>query len=182
MRTLFFRGLLLISLSVPVLCGAALTDLVKAAKTFSVAIRQQLELVESDPSPAELAEQTMDYAEAKSAYYEAFTTSIPELREVAKSKGPRPPEMIELEEAFSLAGENQRKEADQETSNFLQQFMDEPEIEKAMLQFEAAQKKETSFGEEFGRLDFARQLGALSFPGLTDLNFEKTPTKSNAKE
>ena len=33
------------------------------------AIQQQLEMPQSDPGPAELAEKTIDYAEAKAAYF-----------------------------------------------------------------------------------------------------------------
>jgi hypothetical protein len=35
-------------------------------------IQQQLETLQSVPSPAELAEKTIDYAEAKTAYFEAL--------------------------------------------------------------------------------------------------------------
>jgi hypothetical protein len=39
--------------------------LVNAAASVSATIQQQLETLRSDPSPAELAEKTIDYSEAK---------------------------------------------------------------------------------------------------------------------
>ena len=46
--------------------------LVNAAASFSATIQQQVEMLQSDPSLAELAEKTIDYAEAKEAYFEAL--------------------------------------------------------------------------------------------------------------
>jgi hypothetical protein len=46
--------------------------LVNAAASFSAKIQQQLEMLQSNPSPAELVEKTIDYAEAKAAYFMAL--------------------------------------------------------------------------------------------------------------
>ena len=52
--------------------SATLDLLVNAAASFSATIQQQLEMLQSDPSPADLAEKTIDYADAKTAYFKAL--------------------------------------------------------------------------------------------------------------
>jgi hypothetical protein len=54
--------------------SATLDLLVNAAASFSATIQ---------PSPAELAEKTIDYAEAKEAYFKALRAEIPELMNIA---------------------------------------------------------------------------------------------------
>ena len=54
--------------------------LVNAAARFSAAIGRQLVLVENDPAPADFAEKTVAYAEAKVAYFTALRDEMPELR------------------------------------------------------------------------------------------------------
>jgi len=48
--------------------------LVNAAASFSATIQQQLEMLQSDTSPAE---KTTDYAEAKTAYFMALRVAVP---------------------------------------------------------------------------------------------------------
>jgi hypothetical protein len=48
--------------------------IVNAAASFSATIQQQLEMLQSDPSPADLAKKTIDYAESKTAYFKGHTT------------------------------------------------------------------------------------------------------------
>jgi len=57
--------------------------LVNAAASFSAMIQQQLEMLQSNPSPAELAEKTIDYAVAKTAYFKALRAEMPELMKIA---------------------------------------------------------------------------------------------------
>ena len=40
-------------------------------------------MLQSDPSPAEIAEKTTDYAEAKAAYFKALRAKLPELIKIA---------------------------------------------------------------------------------------------------
>jgi hypothetical protein len=61
-----FLGLITVALG-----SEKLDVLVNAAASFSATIQQQLETLQSDPSPAELAEKTTDYAEAKILYSRA---------------------------------------------------------------------------------------------------------------
>jgi hypothetical protein len=46
--------------------------LVNASASFSAAILKQLAAIQNDSSPAEFAEKTIDYAEAKTAYCKAY--------------------------------------------------------------------------------------------------------------
>jgi hypothetical protein len=66
------RAIVLFGLAVPVFASATLDMLVNAAASFSATINQQLEMVQSDPMPAELAEKTVAYAKAKTAYFVAL--------------------------------------------------------------------------------------------------------------
>ena len=72
-------------------------------------------MLQSDPSPAELAEKTIDYAKAKAAYFKALRAEVPELMKIATGKEARPPELETFAAAFAVAGEDQDKVADQET-------------------------------------------------------------------
>jgi len=59
--------------------SATLDVLVNAAASFSATIQQQLEMLQSNPSTAEFAEKTIDYAVAKTAYFKALRAEVPEL-------------------------------------------------------------------------------------------------------
>jgi hypothetical protein len=65
--------------------------LVNAAASFSATIQQQIEILQSNPLPAVLAEKTIDYAEAKTAYFKALRAEVPELMKFATGKEARPP-------------------------------------------------------------------------------------------
>jgi hypothetical protein len=53
-------------------------------------------MLQSNPSPAEFAEKTIDYAESKTAYFKALRAEIPELIKIATGKEARPPELDHL--------------------------------------------------------------------------------------
>jgi hypothetical protein len=82
---------------------------------FAVAIHQQLEMVGSDPSPTRLAEKTIEYANAKTAYFKALREEVPELTNIATGREARPPELDKFVTAFALAGEKQEMVANQKT-------------------------------------------------------------------
>jgi hypothetical protein len=63
-----FRAIVFFSLAALAFAGETLDALATAAGSFSAAIERQLEMLQSDPSPAEIAEKTIGYAEAKAAY------------------------------------------------------------------------------------------------------------------
>jgi hypothetical protein len=65
---LMFRAIVFFGLATSAFASATLDVLVDAATSFSATIQQQLEMLQSNPSPAELAEKTIDYAEAEEAY------------------------------------------------------------------------------------------------------------------
>jgi hypothetical protein len=81
------------ALATSAFASATLDVLVNAAASFSTAIQQQLEMLQSNPSPAELAEKTIDYAEAKTAYFMALRAEVPEMMKIAMGREARPPEL-----------------------------------------------------------------------------------------
>jgi hypothetical protein len=86
-----FRAIVCFGLITAAVGSEKLDVLVNAAASFSATIQQQLETLQSGPSPAELAEKTIDYAEAKTAYFNALRAELPELMKIATCKEARPP-------------------------------------------------------------------------------------------
>jgi hypothetical protein len=82
---------------------------------------------------------------------------MPELMKVATGKEARPPELDTFAAAFAIAGEDQEKEADEETAVLLKRFSGNPEVEKAKAKFERAQKVEESFHKDFDGIDLAKR-------------------------
>ena len=152
-----FRALVCFGLATSAFASTTLDVLVNAAASFSATIQQQLEMLHSNPSPAELAEKTVDYAEAKEAYFNALRAEVPELLKIATGREARPPELDTFAAAFAIAGEDQEKPADEETLVLLKRFSRNPDIEKARAKFERAQKVEEKFQQEFDGLDFTRE-------------------------
>ena len=84
------RAVVFLGLITSAFASAILDVLVNAAASFSATIQQQLEMLQSNPSPAELAEETIDYAEAKEAYFKALRAEVPELLKIATGREARP--------------------------------------------------------------------------------------------
>ena len=122
--------------------------------SFAVTIQQQFEMLVGDPAPAELAEKTIDYATAKTAYFNALRAEVSELIDIATSKETRPPEVDIFVAAFVVAGEEREKVADQKTLVLLKRFPNNPDIEKTRVKFERAQKLEQNFHRDFDVLQF----------------------------
>ena len=72
MSVFVFRAIIFNRLITAAFASATLDVLVDASASFSVAIQQLLEMLQSDPSPAELAEKTIDYPETKRAYFKSL--------------------------------------------------------------------------------------------------------------
>ena len=72
-----FRVIVFFSLITSAFASEKLEVLVNAAASFSATIQQQLEMLQSNPSPTELAEKTIDYAVAKTAYFKALRAEVP---------------------------------------------------------------------------------------------------------
>jgi hypothetical protein len=111
-------------------------------------------MLQSDPSPAELAEKTIDYAEAKTACFKALRAELPELLKIATDKEARPPEL----DTFAAALRSRRSpgKGDGRTDGgsakpILARY---PDIQKARAEFDRAQKAEESFHKDFDGLDF----------------------------
>jgi hypothetical protein len=90
------RAIVFFALVTSAFASEKLNVLVNAAASFSATIQQQLEMLQSDPSPAELVEKTIDYAEAKEAYFKALRAEVPELMRIAMGQETRPPELEPL--------------------------------------------------------------------------------------
>jgi hypothetical protein len=127
--------------------------------------QQQLEVVQNNPSPARLAEKTVEYAKAKTAYCQALRAAMPELINIATGRQARPPELDKFAAIFAIAGEKQETVADQKTVIFLKRFLPNPDVEKAEVEFERAQKVE----EPFHSLEQLRP--APKFPPHKDPSF-----------
>jgi hypothetical protein len=148
-----FRAIVFFGLITSAIASEKLDVLVNAAASFSAAIQQQLEMLQSSLSPAELAEKTIDYAEAKAAYFKALRAEVPDLMKIAMGKEARPPELDTFAAAFAVAGEDQEKVADQETLVLLKRFSRNPDVEKARAEFDSAQKVEGKFQKDFNGAD-----------------------------
>jgi hypothetical protein len=85
------RAIVFFGLATSAFASATLDLLLNAAASFSATIQQQLEMLQSDPSPADLAEKTIDYAEAKMAYFKALRDEVPEMMKIAMGKEARLP-------------------------------------------------------------------------------------------
>ena len=145
-----FRMLVFFGLITPAFASQTLDALVSAAVNFSAAIQQQLATIQSNPSPARLAEKTIEYAQAKTAYCQALRAAMPELINIATGRQARPPELDKFATAFAISDEKQEKVADQKTMVFLKRFSRNPNVEKARQEFESAQKVEEQFHKDFG--------------------------------
>jgi hypothetical protein len=152
-----FRAVVFFGLATSAFASATLDLLVNASASFSAAILQQLAAIQNHPSPAELAEKTIDYAEAKEAYFKALRAEVPELMKIATGKEARRPELDTFAAQFAVAGEDQEKVADEETGVLLKRFPQNPGIAKARVEFERAQKAEERFHKEFDGVDFTKR-------------------------
>jgi hypothetical protein len=95
-----FRAIVFFALVTSAFACATLDVLVNAAASFSATIQQQLEMLQSNLAPVELAEKTIDYAQAKEAYFKALREDLPELMRIAMGKEARPPSLGRIEVAF----------------------------------------------------------------------------------
>ena len=150
----FFWRIAFFALATSVFAGERLNAPVTAAQDFSVAIQEQLAAVQSDISATQLAEKTVTYAKAKTAYYNALRAEMPEMTDIATGRQPRPSDLDKFPAAFSVAGEKQEKAADEETLALLQRFSGNPGVEKARAEFGRAQEIEERFHRDFDGVDF----------------------------
>jgi hypothetical protein len=130
---------------------------VNAAQGFALAIQQQLVAVQSITTPAELAEKTISYAAAKTAYYEALRTAAPELTAIATGKKPRPPEVDLFAQSLGVAGEKQERVVDEATAVLLSKLPLDSDIQRAKAAFDQAQAVQEGFQRDFNGVDFTNQ-------------------------
>ena len=161
-------GVILLGLLAPAFASTALDGLVNAATRFSAAIQQQLETLQNNPAPAELAQKTIAYAEANTAYFTALRAAMPELINIATGKDSRPIQLEEFAAAFSVAGEKQEKAADQRTLMLLERFSGNPGVERARAEFKLAREIEEIFHKDFDGIDFTSRELKPAKEGLPD--------------
>jgi hypothetical protein len=81
--------------------------LVNAAAHFSAAIEQQLVIVQNDPAPADFAEKTVGYAEAKVAYFAALRDEMPEL--MINNASGKEPRLLQLDGVCGSIEKNRKR-------------------------------------------------------------------------
>ena len=152
-----FRLPVFFALITSVFAAGTLDALVIAPQGFALAIQQQLVAVQSITTPAELAEKTISYSAAKTAYYEALRSAAPELTAIATGKKPRPPEVDRFVQSFGVAGEKQEKVVDEATAILLRKLPLDSDIQKAKAAFDQAQSVEEKFQRDFNGVNFTNQ-------------------------
>lgn len=143
------RAFLFLCLVSTALGSEKLDVLVNAAASFSATIQQQLETLQSNPSPEEIADKTIDYSEAKAAYFNALRAEMPEAMNIAQGEATRHSELDSFAAAFAVADEDQEKKADNETAVLLKQYSGNPDVEKAKVEFRHAKAVEEKFHKDF---------------------------------
>jgi hypothetical protein len=104
-----------------------------------------------------LAEKTISYAAAKTAYYEALRAAATELTAIATGKKPRPPEVDRFAQSFGVAGEKQEKVVDEATAVLLSKLPLDSDIQRAKAAFDQAQAVEEGFQRDFSGVDFTNR-------------------------
>jgi hypothetical protein len=155
--TSIFRLTVFFALMTSVFAAGTLDALVNAAEGFALAIKQQIAAVQSITTPTELAAKTISYAAAKTTYYEALRAATPELVDIAIGKKPRPPEVDQFAQSFSVAGEKQETVADEATVALLTKLPFNSDLEKAKAAFAQAQSVEEIFHHDFNGVNFTMQ-------------------------
>ena len=74
--------------------------------------------------------------------------------DIATGKKPRPPEVDQFAQAFSVAGEKQESVADQATAALLTKLSFNSDLEKAKAAFSQALSVEEQFHHDFDGVDF----------------------------
>ena len=153
LRSYSFRLIVFLGLIASARANESLDVLVNAAASFSSTIRQQLEMIQSNPSPADLVEKTIDYAEAKAAYFQALRAELA----LVKNVGGRSPDLDTFAAALAVAGEEEKKVAEAETLILLKRFSHDPDVARAMLELQRAQAVERKFHKDYDGLDLKEQ-------------------------
>src|SRR6202035_1160315 len=84
----FFGRIAFFAFATSLFAGERLNALVTAAQDFSVAIQEQLAAIQGYISPAELVERMVSYAKAKTAYFNALRSEMPEITDIATGRQP----------------------------------------------------------------------------------------------
>jgi hypothetical protein len=133
--------------------AADLQNLVSASNDFEVAMIEHEQVLERNPSAAELAASTLKYASAKERYFVVLRKSVPTLIDMATGRTAKTPEIDKIREIFSGYGEAQEKQLESATVSMLKRHDQDAEVSKAEVEFNRAQKVEDRFHKNFDGLD-----------------------------
>jgi hypothetical protein len=146
------RAVVFLGLITSAFASATLDVLVNAAASFSATIQQQLEMLQSNPSAAELAEKTIELRRSQKSLFQGLAGGGSRIVENCHRQA-RPPGLDTSAAAFAVAGEKQEMVADQETLVLLKRFSRDPGVAKARAEFEHAQRAEETLHKDFDWLD-----------------------------
>lgn len=142
------RAILVSALISSALADENLNVLVNAASSFTATIAQQLEMLHHNASAREFTKKTIDYSEAKTAYFEALSAAMPEISKNATQQD-RSPELDTFVAALAIAGGEQTAQADEKTQNRFKEYSPSPQLQQAREEFEHAQKVEDKFHQDY---------------------------------
>ena len=143
-----FRAILVSALISSAFADENLNVLVNAASSFTATIAQQLGMLDHKASAREFAKKTIDYSEAKAAYFEALSAAMPEISKNATQQD-RSPELDTFVAALAIAGGEQTAQADEKTRDRFKEYPTSPQLEQAREEFEHAQKVEDKFHQDY---------------------------------
>ena len=143
-----FRAILVSALISSALGEENLNVLVNAASSFTATIAQQLQMLAHNAPAREFAKKTIDYSEAKTAYFEALSAAMPEISKNATQQD-RSTELDTFVAALAIAGGEQTAEADEKTRERFKEYPPSPQLEQAREEFEHAQKVEEKFHQDY---------------------------------
>ena len=143
-----FRAILVSALISSALADETLNVLVNAASSFTATIAQQLEMLDHSASAREFAKKTIDYSEAKTAYFEALSAAMPEISKSATQQD-RSLELDTFVAALAIAGGEQTAQADEKTRERFKEYQPSPQLEQARQEFEHARQIEDKFHQDY---------------------------------
>src|SRR5262249_59957411 len=114
------------SLAVSALAAQNLDVLLNAAASFSVTINQQMQMLHANPSATAFAEKTIDYAEAKAAYFEALRAALPILAKAAAGGEEESAETHKISPARAVTQEEEPKNTHKKKNALFSPFSPSP--------------------------------------------------------
>jgi hypothetical protein len=128
--------------------------LLKSARRYEHAIREQAVSIAIPDPPQEVIARTQAYAKAKETFYIALDQVLPEAIDRAARKEPFAA-FERLDEIFHPYRERDAKEIEAKTEIFLKAYGRDPDIERVLQEFERVQGSARKVQEKYEHLDSA---------------------------